>query len=319
MHKLSRSIIIMICFMCVGWLCQSRPVDAFGVSPSPLIRDNVANGVKIPVSVTLLRADDSRASEINIVQGSGEGFRYLSLPKMNFVFPAGQQRLDYEFFIAPETAPNGKYEAIMIFEKRGLAEAGGSITGSGASVQEAVGVRVVFTVTDDEVKELDILNLEFEKAELGMPLVFYLFMRNSGNVDIRPDEIKLSMVDQTDPSIKYEHTYLSKEIDILSPGRENDVRFMLTDKIPQGEYIAVVVVYLDGKELYRKEDIRVKIHPPGTLGQSAEFVSFFTDKQEYSRNELVIREILACLWSFLPRCLKTARELICCGLARNMY
>lgn len=260
------------------------PVCALGISPTPIVRDNVANGVKMEEHVKIMRSDiiGNAIIEVNLF---GEAARYLQFDKKTLIIPEGQTEIDYTFYIAPQGAQNGRHEGFVTFVRKAT-DYGKKFAGSGASVQEAISARVIFTIVDHEVKTFQISDVKFEDTELGLPIIFSFFLRNSGNVDIRPDRVELTMVDITDQTSVFKKTYEQKDIEVIPPGGQKAFSLTMDQKMPQGQYDASAVFYMNNVVVYRADHKTLRILPPGSLGQGADFTTFSSDKPNYSENEL---------------------------------
>lgn len=257
---------------------------ALGISPSPFVRENVANGTRIPANVEIIRSSVSKEEYVT-VSGSGNGFRYIELPETTAIFSRGVNTLDFTYYLAPKAAPNGNYEAIILFVKKSGAP--NKASGTGVSVQEAIGQRVRFSVTDRQVESYTISSASFEETELGMPLSFSFWSENTGNVDLKITRAELSLVDETDSSHVFNKIYSEKDLPVIPPGEKKQVMLSYDETVPVGNYLASLTIFKNEKEIFRKEKYRIKVHPPGTLGQEAEMVSFVTemDKKTYDINE----------------------------------
>lgn len=273
-------IIIVVLFV------QLEQVNALGISPSPIIRNNVINGVRIPGTVTITRGS-SIGDELVEVSISGESGKYLELSKEKIIIPDGKSRLDYTFYIAPKTAPNGEHTAYILFIKKGLIGGGKTGGGTGAVLEEAMMARIVFTVTDQEVVEIKIGDVFFSDVEVGLPLLFSFYMRNDGNVDVRPDRLYLEMTDITDEKHSYSKEFTQSDFDLLLPGENITVSLIFLDSVPQGEYNANAKFYLKNEIIREESNIKIEVLPPGSLGQGAEFTVFKTEKNIYNKDELV--------------------------------
>lgn len=254
---------------------------ALGISPSPIVRDNVANGMRMEEHVRLLRSSSVGDAHIEVTL-NGEGARYLEFSDKIIIIPDGQKSIDYKFYISPVNAPNGKHEALVVFIQKSVSK----ITGAGASVQEGIASKVIFNVVDHEVKSYQIFDVKFENTELGLPLIFSFYFSNTGNVDVRPDRVELAMVDVTDDTNVFKKTFGQSDIEIVPPGGRKEFTFSMDPKLPQGEYNVSALFYINNVEIYRVDNLLVKILPPGSLGQGAEFSTFISDKPQYSQDEL---------------------------------
>lgn len=258
-------------------------VWGFGISPTPILKDNLANGVRVESTVTILNSNSNKTAEIE-VSVNGDGARYIELPEDSFLMPGNEDQHKYSFYIAPKNAPNGKHEAMLLFVKKAASSDNGG--GSGAVLQEAVGARVIFTVTDKEVVEVRVGDVNFDSIEVGIPLNFSYYLQNFGNVDTRLNRVELAVVDITDPEHKYEKVFTSNDLEILAPGEANNFSLSLGQTLPQGVYNASLVFYLKDEEVFRNDKIKIEVLPPGSLGQGAELVDFYSPREVYNKGEL---------------------------------
>ncbi len=257
----------------LGCFMIPQQVLALGISPNPTIQEGAANGVRIEKTVTIMRADSTSAARVKIT-GVGEAAKYLELPQTEFIIPAGESQSKYTFFIAPVGAPNGDHTAKIIFEKRTITNE--SSGGSAATMNEAIGATVRFSVTDDEIKKLEVKDIQFDEVEVGLPFVANYYLQNMGNVDARLDKIDIRLEDMTDPEHVYEVSFDAATLPLITPGASERRVATLKDRIPQGEYMAVITLYFDNKELQTFSQ-KIVMNPPGTLGQEANVISIDVD------------------------------------------
>ncbi|MFH1946706.1 MAG: hypothetical protein ABIJ23_00900, partial [Candidatus Magasanikbacteria bacterium] len=286
---MKNKIIVFILLIVIG-LLPAVDAHGLGVSPSPITRDNVSNGVRMRTRVNVVRSSALDKDVLIEVQLQGESSRYLELTQESFIIPKGQKQAVYEFFISPQSAPNGHHEAMLLFTNKGPvneSSQAGSSGNSGASILEAMLLGVNFIVTDNEVKEFNVSSFAVEDTEVGLPLQFSYVLENNGNVDGRIDKIEVLVVDTTDSSHEYRETFLKEQNPLLAPGEHKEMVLFMNQTIPQGEYQFSAVFYFNNENIFSISDRLVEVLPPGSLGQEAKFISFLTEKERYKKDELL--------------------------------
>lgn len=259
-------------------------VRAVGVSPSLTVVENMANGIDVERIVTISRSD-TNSSGFFTVGVSGEGAKYIYLPKNTVSILEGQRNITFPFHIRPVGATNGEHTANLIFTGGVDPKSGGGA--NAVSIISGVIAKVSFVVTDQEVKDIVVTNLAIDDSEIGQPLTLIFSVKNTGNVDIAPDRIDVTLADVTDSENVIRETISGSALTPVEPGRTENVSARLNQKVPLGEYLATAVFYLGGKEVYKRESLRVFIWPAGTLNQSADFSAFTLNGNTFEVGDLI--------------------------------
>ncbi|MFH1286899.1 MAG: hypothetical protein ABII02_04075 [Candidatus Magasanikbacteria bacterium] len=269
----------------IGILFFPQRAHGVGVSPSVLEVKNLANGIRIEKTLNITRSDVSAPSKFT-VSVSGEGARYVILPEDTLLIKEGERSAKYNFFIEPGTAPNGSYNAKFYFTGVPYSGVDAPEGESTVSIISGVIAHLVFTVTDEQIRDYVIQYVRMDDTEVGRPAGVSFLVRNHGNVDVRPTEIKIRLVDETDASHIIEETIPERGIPLTEPLTSKKQSAYITQRIPQGTYKGEVTFFEKGEVKYT-ENVRLSVHPPGTLAQEAEMLDFDVSAKYLEVGELL--------------------------------
>ena len=183
----------------------------------------------------------------------------------------GQAALTARFSI-PDDASNGLHQATVVV--RTAPSAGGeSGQSSGASMVLRADVTVSIEVTGTQVLSGEVIDIVVRDTELNSPFVALVAFRNTGNVEAHPlVSVEIRKDDQLVQTIASDTT-------VIPPGElaNAEVEADLVG-VPEGDYVAVVTVSLDGAVLATKE-IPFKVLPVGSLTREGNVISLTTEGQ----------------------------------------
>jgi len=272
----------LLLFFCVA---GSQPVLAIGLFPAGVKINNITNGMTVKRTVFLSRENASK-DQYYQAKVSGEGAKYLEFPEEFVKFPQGANSVAFDFFVKPISAPNGTYHIILDFEGITVDDEGNPSKNS-VSVMPGVALVLSFEITDQEVKNFSVSNVYAENSEVGQPVAFYFNVTNNGNVDAKPERIVVKIASETDPTSIQETDIALKDLDSVGPSQTSKLSFLYRESLKEGTYRADVEIYADGRLMREEKNILVRIFPPGTMHQEAEFSSFELNGVDFALGEYV--------------------------------
>ncbi len=183
-------------------------------------------------------------------------------------------------FNIPEDAANRTYEVNLLVEA-GLAPPDAAAPRArreslgGAEVMVRIASEVTIDVTGTQILTADVTSIMVENTEVNYPLRTTVHMRNTGNVDARP-EVRVEA--WQDGQLVREYVFAEE---VIKPGAnavimgEGD-----TTGMEDGEYLVNVSVRLGGQEIstYERE---VSLFPVGTLTRRGDLVALEIEGEPY--------------------------------------
>ncbi len=161
----------------------------------------------------------------------------------------------------PGDAANRKYTATVTVTS---VPGGASGSGSGAGVALSAYANINITVTGTQHISGKVNGITVKDQETGFPLVLKVFFENTGNVIVAPSiDVNIDWNGNRIDSFNYSGTEIAP-----SKGDFIDVKWDTTGRVP-GDYIAHVIVNLDGQQIYT-QDVSFKILVLGSLTRSGE-------------------------------------------------
>lgn len=273
---------IVVVFLISFSLVQN--VLAVGVSPGIIELHDLANNIVIDKSVFISRANPSQ-DDYYKVSVSGEGAPYIALSTTKLKLPKGEQQVSFPFQIKPVAAPNGTYKASLIFNGT-TPDANTPTDQNGVSFLAGVTALVTFTISDKEVKRMEVLDIYNQETEVDQPYVFFFQLRNTGNVNAKPDRVVLTFFDRSDPTHIIQEVIQGDKIAFVEPQKTDKVIVKAESKVPEGKYDVEIKIFLDNNILFSKKFF-THILPKGTLQQKIEFQEFKLSKAAVSIGETV--------------------------------
>lgn len=259
-------------------------VLAVGVSPGIIELEDLANNVVIDKSVFISRANPSQ-DEYYKVTVLGEGAPYIHLSSNKLKLPKGETQVPFDFQIKPVAAPNGTYKASLSFDGT-TPDANTTGEQNGISFLTGVTALVKFSVSDKEVKKMEVLEIYNQETEVDQPYVFFFQLRNTGNVNAKPDRIELTFFDRSDPTHIIQEVIPSEKIAFVEPQKTDKIVVKAESKVAEGKYDVEIKVFLGNDVLFSKKFF-THILPKGTLQQKIEFQEFKISKEDLLIGETV--------------------------------
>ncbi len=284
-YRIGRSLVGALSLMAVLFFAQTT--HALGISPARFELGSLTNSSKIKKNIVIVRGNPSE-TEYYLATKEGTGAPYVRVSDQPIVLPMGQQQVPVPIVIAPATASTGSYEATIKFdatEDPTKPKTQGGVNRATISVSTLVR----FTVSNKLVKEFTVLSLTVEETEDQLPIVFSYVVRNTGNVDARPDSITVKFVDETDPKHVLEETISSSQLPVVAPSVQESVTVNLAGRLSPGVYQGEFTIIDGGKSIYTQK-AALNVHPKGTLQQSADLVSLTANKGEVDLGEILALE-----------------------------
>ncbi len=286
--KVSRSTWLGVFLLGLALWFPAQGVKAIGISPNLIEVNDVTNQSRITKQVILTRLNPAK-TEYFAVSKEGTGARYIVLQSDTVALPQGEQKVPIFFTIQPISAPQGTYEVRLTFvptqPKDNATKLGGST--AGMTVLVGASARVVFSVTNKEIREFEIVSVTPSPLEEGQQAVMSFLLRNKGNVDARPDRIELTLIDETDRTHVITDQVEGDALTLVSAGAEEQVVVAFTKTLEQGTYQGSIRFVVDGATVYEKQDMSIVVYPQGTLSQSAKVVALTVNKTTFAQGELV--------------------------------
>lgn len=265
---------------------------AIGLSPAIHKANDLANGIIVEKIFKISRANPSNTIYYK-VEAKGEGARYVTLSKDELELPKGVESVPYKIMITPEGAPNGAYNAQIVLTalpkvKEGELQAGNNLAaGNSVAVLDGVIGMLNFSITDKEIRRFNVSDVSSQMTEVNRPVVLYYSMRNSGNIDARPQKVRLRFTDLSDPTNIYETEVMSEELALVAPSQSENASFAVRTPLKEGRYRVEVNIFDKDTIIHTTDNLIIEILPEGTLAQEAEISSFLIDKEQFQIGELI--------------------------------
>ncbi|NQU98225.1 hypothetical protein HQ533_02055 [Candidatus Woesearchaeota archaeon] len=183
-----RGIILVVTFFALCSLFVSAA--NVGISPASIHFSDVLRGGYAEDFISVV-SDSEDNSSVRISK-SGEIIDWLTLShteQTSSVNSPGRIKLSV---LVPENTPNGDYEALLEFQIFKTLEAEpteveeGKVA-VGAQTIIVIGVKVIVTVTDKEIKACRAKSFSVKSTEKGLPVEYGVIIKNDGNVLLTPE------------------------------------------------------------------------------------------------------------------------------------
>ncbi|MFH1292422.1 MAG: hypothetical protein ABIH87_04480 [bacterium] len=292
MNILKRFLIIRllgaILIICASFLIFSQQALAFGIGMSPGVVKDTVNGVRVERKIYMTRMEKDSDSEAYYAPSvSKEGARYIELPEKIIKFEKGETIKYFSFYIYPQGAANGEYEAQLKLSRISDPVEFKMNGQSGASLSVGVVVSIRFTVTDKEVLKYTLKNFVFNSTEVNSPLRISYYIENQGNVNFIPDKVEVELSDITDKTNFAKIVFDKQEVPIALASHSQILDLIKEHGLSKGRYLATTTFWFRGEKVFEKAGDIIDIYAEGTLAQSAVFDKFDISKIEFEPNELV--------------------------------
>ncbi|OGG61657.1 hypothetical protein A3C87_04220 [Candidatus Kaiserbacteria bacterium RIFCSPHIGHO2_02_FULL_49_34] len=264
-------------------------VHAIGISPPIIQAADVLRNSSQSYSVTLLIQDPAKYDMYFSAEPRGEFGHYLK-GESEVVIPQGKTSVLYNFELEPIDAPVGSYNLQLAFtEKQKAVESGNGAEG-GAKVVVLQGAILVISmgVTGEERVSYEITRSQFEDTEPRIPLTGTYTVKNTGNVEWKPERIEIEAYEVADPENTATFEVSGDSIPLVKPGKVLDAKMSLGHKLTEGRYRAKVRFYYKGEMVQELETSPFNVFQVGTLAQSGELLEVTTNKTSYNVGEQVV-------------------------------
>lgn len=240
------------------WFISPTPVQAgLGVSPAVIEVRDILAGTQVTKTFILSRSNPITADKVKVMI-SGSAAPFIT-GASEVVLPQGKQQTPYPFTIATAgLATNEEYEATISFSF-GDDEISANMS---ARAFPAIKATIRFTVTNDIRQEFMIKQVIIQTSEEGQPLGFSYFMINTGNVDVRPTRIDLTITDQTNLKSVYTETILGETLVPVKAFSEKDITLFTKAKLASGRYWADFTFYDGDDVVFTREQYALQITSP---------------------------------------------------------
>lgn len=269
----------------------SDAAHATGVSPSEIYAENVLNNQKLEKKVTVTRGTDEGELTFD-VEARGKDSRYLELPSKTVTIHDGERSASYTFYIYPQSAAQGEYEASILFIESFQGNPPESFAQDSGQrviyVREGAVATVHFTVSDKQIRMYSVEHVVTEDTERGLQPVLRYIMRNTGNVDVRPDRVDVNVQLATDPTHAASVSLAASDFTYVPPGQQMEEIVYLPLDLEEGNYVMGVDFYLDDEKLFSQNGLHFTVYPSGTLSQEVRITDFATDAETAFTGELIL-------------------------------
>ena len=264
-------------------------VQAIGISPPIIQATDILRNSAQSYSVSLLIQDPAPYDMYFSAEPRGEYGHYLK-GASEVVIPQGKTSVVYDFELEPIDAAIGSYNLQLAFTEKQKAAPSENGAEGGAKVVVLQGAILVISmgVTGEERVSYEITRAQFEDTEPRIPLIGTYTVRNTGNVEWKPDRIEVEAYEVADPENKAMFEVKSEAIPLVKPGKVLDAKISLGHKLTEGRYRAKVRFYYKDAMIQELETPPFSVFQVGTLDQAGELVEVTTNKTTYNVGEQVV-------------------------------
>lgn len=219
-----------------------------GVSPASIKFENVMRGGYAERYVTV--SADSEASVEVSFKSWGDIENWIVLPNETISVSKGKPGQIKISVIPPIDIPNGNYTGYVKVQTSSISE---SIEDHAVGkIQSTLDLVVFVTVTDVELIDCEVSDIEIFSAEEGDPVILEMTILNKGNVRINPN-VLVDIWDQSQSSILKSENLLG---DSLMPTLKEDFQFKISSKdLDLGQYWSDISITQCLKEILLTFDI----------------------------------------------------------------
>lgn len=254
---------------------------AIGISPSPVVLDDLPQNVVIEQEFTLSRGNPSD-DEVATITASGSGEVAIIVPGEPIPLPQGENLSRFTIHIDTGKLPLGTYEARILATPSPKTSENIQFTGS--RLVAAVATRVQFTITDKELKDFRVLYASIKDIEANQPILLRFGLENNGTVPIQPSKIAVALREAGGKDAVFSHTV--EGIEEVPVRQKRDYSIPLTAPLPLGSYEGTVTFYKNDGSLPIQK-IGFEVVPEDTFLRIGELQEFKIQKNEYERGETI--------------------------------
>ena len=270
------------------FLTNVTPAYALGLSPPVIIIPSILRGSQQHKSVTISRAPNDVGDLTIEVVPEGTYGNFIKAPTATFLMPAAQTSMKYDFLVDPGSAQDGDYRVEVSFLKGLSTESMKNRTGSVVKT----GVTAVLKVTVGGAQNVSYSfdNIQGQDTETALDTTVSYIIKNTGNVDWRPEKIHFSFLAKSDKQEVGSFDLVGDKIPVVFAGEDNkQITSTLSPTLPVGEYYVKATFFDKGKsvgELTSRNPFHV--YPEGTLKQSGEITSITTNQTSYVTGDKIL-------------------------------
>lgn len=202
---------------------------AFGVSPAEQHIENILAGTIVPRQVMLTRANPEHDDTVRVlIEGTNKG---AIIGADQLVLPAGMDQVPYYFNIATAGLPKDQDLSANITFLLVPRDVPVGVAGFALKLTSVI----KFRVTDERVDRFVVRQMSFDAKQDGQVEVSY-FVKNEGNVQARPDTIRITFTDQKTLQEAGVMTIQGNEIPSLAAFEQDNVFIDVKHNLPSGNY-----------------------------------------------------------------------------------
>ncbi len=247
--------LIAVCTILTGLAVSAVSASGFGVtSKNPLEELKLRPGVTYRREIIISRSTPEEDINIEVTAELGDQSDWVTFePGSEFTIPAGEG--NYSFFAriaVPNDANLQDYGGVIRIQGT---SPNPEVTNGGVSVANSVALKVSMAISNEVVEDMKVRNILIDDVEVGDPILVEMLVENTGNIDIAPTNLQLSVLNLNSESIAELET---SDIDKVSPGDTETVTARLSNTLEKGEYFGVVRVYNEDL-LLREERLAFKV------------------------------------------------------------
>jgi len=229
--------ILFISFLLPAVAIGVEQSSALGVSPGSMKNDILLQGSEFEEEFVVSRKDVDSEAKV-VIEILSDGFEdWINFPGgLEVTMQEGVQNVGViAEFKVPSDAALKRYSGAIRFKLEEKDTEGQVV------IVPAVRVDLNFTVTDKEQKDFEVRLVEIDNFCRNNPLVLKLKVKNTGNVNVRPDKVEVEIADITDNFVTSLET---SDIPEVKPFSIEEHTLELADHgLSLGDYFALVKVY----------------------------------------------------------------------------
>lgn len=257
---------------------------AIGISPSPVILNDLPQNVIVEQEFTLSRGNPSD-DEVAAITASGSGEAAVILPSEPIPLPQGERLTLFTVRIDTGKLPLGTHDArIQATPSPKTLE---SVSFTGSRLVAAIATHIQFTITDKQVNDFRVLYASIKDLEANQPLLLRFGLENSGTTPIRPSKIEVALREEGGKDSVFSQTI--EELEGVPIREKKDYDIPLTATLPLGKYEGTVTFYKNNEALPAHK-VAFRVVPEGTFLRIGELLEFKIQKNEYERGETITFE-----------------------------
>jgi len=186
---------ILVIVSSFAFLALFFPVDtsALGISPAPIVIENIKPDMKVDTSLYIMRAGESQGSEFDLTK-SGNGSQYVNFGLDKIAFESGVNKVELPLAIDTKNADVGNYEVVISVKT----SQNKNITNSGSSIILGLSSKIQFSVTDKSIEDWRVESVDLKYGEDVKGLDIDFIIKNAGNSTIAFDSVRINAINEND-------------------------------------------------------------------------------------------------------------------------